>query len=189
MHNRVGLGTFPLSGVFNTIQIKKVTAVTDADAIAVIVAEVLNHDFPYQPATIRQFRDHIFNQKFFRKGVKAKDQVYLAAFIDQKIVGFVSFKTEFGGAIFVDWLAVLKEHRSLGIGSALVRAVDDWAQAHHYHYLYLFTETAKNIAFYQSRGYKQVGIHQNAWFGETEYILAKQLRPYNPELTAASLVP
>jgi hypothetical protein len=41
--------------------------------------------------------------------------------------------------------------------------------------MYLYTETEANKSFYQNKGFKYIGTHENAWFGETEHLFGKHL--------------
>lgn len=72
-------------------------------------------------------------------------------------------------------MAVKKNFRGEGIGTKLIEELDKWALANKFHYIYLNTETDKNIEFYKKRGFRYVGIQKNSWFGEDEHILEKNV--------------
>jgi ribosomal protein S18 acetylase RimI-like enzyme len=71
---------------------------------------------------------------------------------------------------------VKKEYRNNGIGTALLKETEHWALNNLYHYLWLFTESNKNIDFYKHKGFTYVGVHKGAYFGANEHMLSKQLR-------------
>lgn len=160
------------------LTISRATTEAEADVITSLVAEALSTDMPYQAETIHQYRDVLYNQAYFHKALTEKEKVLLVARSEDVMVGFALMILDFGGVLTLDWLAVDKRYRGQGIGSALLEYVDAWAVEHGYHYITLYTETAKNIAFYQARGYKHIGTHEQSWFGETEHVLAKNLGPY-----------
>ena len=157
------------------IKIIRAKTVVEIDGVAQIVAAAISTDFPYQSQTIKQYRDRVFNQKYFRKSLTQKNHFTFLAAEQGEIVGLISFSAEFGGVIFVEWLVVKKPYRKKGIGSQLLAKVESWAMAHHYHFLYLFTETQSNLGYYQSRGFKHVGVMENSWFGENEHLMSKSL--------------
>lgn len=157
-------------------KIEKINSIKDIDKAAEIVSTALQEDFPtYKKETILAYRRGLFSKKGFRKFFKNKENIMLGAY-DGNLIGFIGLKTEYGGVIFIDWLAVKKGFRGKGIGGTLLQHAEKWALANKFHYLYLFTETAKNMEFYKKRGFTYVGTHSKSWFGEDEHVLAKVLR-------------
>jgi len=107
--------------------------------------------------------------------IKSKDNAILVALVNKETIGFIVLKKEFGGVVFVEWLAVTSEFRGKGIGTQLLKHMESWALQQKCHYAYLYTETQKNIGYYTARGFNLVGTHTNAWFGETENMMGKHL--------------
>jgi len=160
------------------MRIKKLT-LKNIPELYLIICKALDDDFPeYKPGTNRIYSQHIFNKKYFTKLIKNKTNVVFGAFDKEKLAGIIVVKPEdFGGVIYVDWLVVDKNYRNKGVGSRLLTTVDNWALENKYHHLYLLTQNRKNINFYIKRGYKYLGTHENGWFGETDHIMQKNLRP------------
>ena len=158
-------------------QIKIIKNIKDVDMVAGIVNEVLKDDFPiYKLKTRLMYRKKIYNNEYFYKIFKNQDNVILGCFKDSQLIAFIALKKEAGGAAFIEWLAVTKTYRGIGIGLALLQAAESWALKHLIHYLHLYTEMPNNITYYKKRGFKLVGTHKNSWFGEDENIMAKSLR-------------
>jgi len=119
---------------------------------------------------------HIFSKRYFREFVKGGTSVCHGAFDDRKLIGFFCERGDNGGVVYLDFLFMRKEQRRKGIGSSLLEKAEEWALSHKYHYLWLFTESENNIAYYQKRGFRHVGVHEKAWFGVNEHVMAKSLR-------------
>jgi len=157
---------------FSTRQLLLGSEVEIADVIA---SSLKQRDFPYKQKTNLAYSS-IYNQKYFAKLLKNKENAVFSAYEGSKLAGIIAVKTEDGGVMQIDWLIVKKEFRGMGVGTLLLKEAEKWALEHKLHYVYLFTETDKNIEFYEKRGFRFVGTHFNSWFGETEHILGKSLR-------------
>jgi GNAT superfamily N-acetyltransferase len=148
------------------------------DEITSVISDAIKDDFPeYKPETNSSYRTRVFTVDYFAKLLADNQNRIFGAFIDQQLAGLIVLKGEYGGVIFIDWLVVKKDFRNQGVGTFLLSEIRKWALLNHYHYAYLLTESAKNIAFYQKRGFYQVGKHSNSWFGEDEYIMGISFRP------------
>lgn len=145
--------------------------------VAQIVAKVLEDDFPeYEPRVSLIYRKHIFNTKYFFKLHRKKSNIIFGAFAKNELVGIIVVIGDFGGVAFIDWLAVKKQYRYLGIAKALLKATENWLLEHYYHNMYLYTESKKNIEYYKRRGFEYVGVRKNSWFGADEHLLQKNFR-------------
>ena len=95
---------------------------------------------------------------------------------DGQLVGIITLKGDYGGVLYIDFLGVAKSFRQKGLGKILLAAAEKWSLAHKYHYLWLNTESQKNIDYYRRRGFEYVGVHRKSWFGADEHIMGKLLR-------------
>ena len=146
------------------------------DEITSIVSYAIKNDFPEYKKETNLAYLQIFNKEFFTKFLKDHKKHIFSAFSKNVLTGFVCMKEDFGGVLFIDWLVVKKEFRKKGVGTFLLNETAKWALKNKFHYLYLFTESNQNIAFYEKRGFRYIGKHLNSWFGETEHELGKSLR-------------
>lgn len=148
---------------------------TDVPAITKMVHTSLREDFPYKKETIKAYCG-IYSEKYFTGVFSDEKNTVFGAYENDKFIGVIVLKPNAGGVVYIDWLIVAKEYRGKGVGTTLLEKADEWSLTNKYHYLYLYTETDKNISFYERRGFTYVGKHEGAWFGETEHILEKRLR-------------
>ncbi|HNX90234.1 MAG TPA: GNAT family N-acetyltransferase [Candidatus Omnitrophota bacterium] len=81
-----------------------------------------------------------------------KTRTILKAVLKNKIVGTVRAYQD-GGTCYIERLAVLSEARNQGIGTALLRKIEDMFAAERYE-LFTGAKSLKNIALYQKQGYR-----------------------------------
>lgn len=100
----------------------------------------------------------------------------LMAKIDKKIVGLLIANHHFGGVAFCTKLAVSKEFQRQGIGTKLIEGWAKIAKSQGVHALVLqvFAEN-KSIKFYESLGFKLIGLHEKFNFGKDYYVLQKNI--------------
>lgn len=163
--------------VYNVSMICVVKPIEEKDvkSISKLISNALEADFPYKKDTVKAYQK-MFGEAYFAKIFSEKKNCILGAFDNDKLIGAVVIKPDIGGVAYVDWLVVGNAYRGAGVGSALLSEMESWLLNNKYHYVYLFTETDKNIKFYEKRGFIYVGKYEGAWFGETEHTLGKKLK-------------
>lgn len=145
--------------------------------ICELVAKILKEDFPeYSPKVSSIYGEKYFSPKNFRKFMQKKTNHVFGVKDNGNIIAVASIKGDFGGTAYIELLVVKKEYRAKGVGISLLKAVEKWALKHYYHFIWLFTESQKNIAYYKRRGFNYVGLFQKSAFGNDEYIMSKNLR-------------
>lgn len=95
-----------------------------------------------------------------------------------QIVGFFIGMRHFGGVAFGSHLAVLKDFRRKGIGKKLILRWEEIAKKQGAHALVLQTIAKKteNVKFYESLGFRVIGLHEKFNFGNDYYILQKNIQ-------------
>lgn len=151
--------------------------IADIPEIFSLSSIIFGKDFPqYSPKVAKIYSEGYFSKNYYEKLLKNDANCILGLMDEGKIIAIAVLKGEYGGVLFVDLLMVEEKYRSKGIGSKLLQESENWALKHNYHYLWLFTESEKNIEYYKHRGFTYVGVHKGAWFGADEHILSKQLK-------------
>lgn len=149
----------------------------DIHEIVSLSRQSLKEDFPeYSPNVAQIYGEKYFSEKHFKDLLKHTVNHIFGVKDNNKLIAVIVLKGEYGGVLFIDLLTVKKEYRKNGIGTQLLQETEHWALNHAYHYLWLFTESEKNIRYYKQNGFTYVGLHKGAWFGADEHILSKRLK-------------
>jgi len=138
--------------------------------------KILKTDFPEFSLRVREVQlNRDFTKNNFLKMVGKKDEAIMVARTKGEIIGFAVLGKDKGGVVQLIWLGVKRGARNIGIGSRLLKALEEWAQTHQCHCLVVNTENKRNVAFYLKRGYDYVGVQKEAWYGVNEYLLQKNI--------------
>jgi GNAT superfamily N-acetyltransferase len=149
----------------------------DVPEIYSLVTQSYKEDFPeFSPEVANIYATKFHNEKHFRDFLKHDINHIFGARDNNTLVAFIVLKGDFGGVVFIDFFIVKKDYRNRHIGTKLLHQAELWALEHAYHYLWLFTESEKNINYYKQNGFRYVGVHKKSWFGVDEHIMGKQLR-------------
>ncbi len=93
----------------------------DIDEITEEISDAIKKDFPQYKKKTSYAYLHIFNRDFFIKFFNDNKKHIFGAFLKNKLVGFICFKEDFGGVIFVHWLVVKREFRKRGVDISIKR--------------------------------------------------------------------
>ncbi len=110
-----------------------------------------------------------------------KQMVYVAVKDDQ-VIGFIAMKRDFLFGNYIRRIVIREDLRSKGIGSQLVKYVEELTFGNNIPNLYLIctTTNTKAIAFYIKNGFKIIGEITNfVDEGLDEYILRKTIGTIN----------
>lgn len=157
----------------------KIISLTIKDVFEVffLASKILKEDFPeYSPKVANIYGKKYFSEKRLRDLLKHKTNHMYGIKDNNTLIACMILKGDFGGVLYIELLIVKKEYRGSGIGTSLFEKAEQWSIENKYHYLWLFTESEKNIDFYKRKGFTYIGLHKGAWFGMNEHILSKQLQ-------------
>ena len=103
-------------------------------------------------------------------------ETYFVAEVDKRIVGVVGCFMEFGNCKLVH-MAVLKEFRRKGIGTALLEEVEKFAGKNNAYKIWLDTSMSlkESIEFYKSKRFRIVGELEKHFWGEDILLFEKLL--------------
>lgn len=153
---------------------------TDLSPFLTFLKNFILNQFLDYPPNVRQayWQKDFGNKERLLKELKTnKTRIYVAR-DKKKIIAFALVKIEPGGGFFLSWLGVDKPYRGQGIESEFLKKVEKVALAEGCHFIYLWTENQNNIRFYKKRGFGLVGLQKQAWYGQDEYLMQKNIRPY-----------
>ena len=131
----------------------------------------------------KEIEVNAFVTKEWNKWVKknkydhATKKYAFAAYIDNKIAGYISLKIN-GGVAYLSQLIVSDAMREMGVGTSLLKKFESCARLNKCHLAYLETHD-KNVAalsLYKHNGYSIIATMKNNRFHFTWYILSKNLR-------------
>ncbi len=90
-----------------------------------------------------------------------------------KIFGFITGASVFD-SVYVDELIVLEEHRRKGIGTSLIKQVEDYHRNKQFSYIELCTNEFQARPFYEKLGFKLEYVRENKEEPKlTKYFLIK----------------
>jgi len=141
---------------------------------------ILNRYEDYPRQVRKKYLENDLNKDQLKEDIKKAEAEVLVAFAEGGIIGFAVLAFERGGATHIQWMAVDEKHRGHGVGSKLLSLAEEVAKEHKCHFVILWTESEKNIKFYQKRGYYLVGLQRQAWYGIDENLMQKNLCPPFP---------
>jgi ribosomal protein S18 acetylase RimI-like enzyme len=101
------------------------------------------------------------------------NRLVLTAVDRETVVGVLLGVYAFDGVGTVTWLYVNPEHRTRGLGRAMVQMAEAFFAHQGCHKITVTTESAPD--FYKGIGYVQEGVLKNHWWKQDFYILSKLL--------------
>jgi GNAT superfamily N-acetyltransferase len=128
-----------------------------------------------KPEDFRFIVDSVRGFNRAQTGNEAPRQVaYFLRHDDRRILGGVQGSL-WGRSMHIDALWVDDSQRGRGLGSQLMKAIEDYAAAHDHPLVYLETASFQALPFYQSLGYEVFGELPEISRGETLFFLRKEL--------------
>lgn len=102
---------------------------------------------------------------------------YWTAKANDDVVGF-GFGRTGGGVGFINWIGIRRDYRKRGIGSAILKSMeDDFAiRGCHKLELYTYQHDLKLFDFYKKRGYDKVAQLNNHYYNLNVIYMTKALR-------------
>ena len=91
----------------------------------------------------------------------------------QSILGVIAGYFEEEGRVWLEMLAVSKEYRRIGIGTALINQVCEIGTSNNYRGCFVDVDVSNSgaIAFYKKCGFKQVGEIKHYFYDDTDALI------------------
>jgi RimJ/RimL family protein N-acetyltransferase len=146
----------------------------DADAVAVL-ARAVSAEPEGWLLTIDSWRSSSDERRYLRALRRHPDAVVLVAELGDRIVGRLSLARDPHPAsrhVADLGLMVARSHRRLGIGTALLRAAAEWAQANEVTKLelHVFPHNEPALRLYESFGFEREGLRKRHYRRDGEYV-------------------
>lgn len=133
-------------------------------SLRVIYSKTLKDDFPeYSLKTI----NHFVSARYM-----AQLEIKLGAFIDGKLTGFLLAPRPEGGVLSIYWLAVGRNYRGRGIGTALLSHAEKKALKMGVHNIRLDCDK-RLCRFYEKHGFEVMGLDKKGYYGVDNFIMRK----------------
>ncbi|OGC69318.1 hypothetical protein A2415_02990 [candidate division WWE3 bacterium RIFOXYC1_FULL_39_7] len=94
---------------------------------------------------------------------------------NNKFVGYVMLEGINFGVGYLGWIGVLKDLQGKGVGSILIKKIEDWSSRNGIHKLELETQEPTLQIFYEKHGFTLEGIRKNSWQHLDNYMFGKEL--------------
>lgn len=153
----------------SNVQIKKIDK-HDLSQLEKVYISTIKQEFPEYSHNIS---NHFISDKY--KTYMFEHEYLLGAYVDTNLVGYLIAGKEFGGVIFISWIAVLHDFQGKGIGYMLLQELEKIAIEKGVHALQLEADK-RNIAYYEKHGWKVFGQNKNGYFGLENYHLQKDIQ-------------
>jgi len=108
--------------------------------------------------------------------IKRNYAIFVIAFDEEKIVGYLIGSYHFGGVTNVMWLAVHDDYQGRGIGRKLINKYIFIIKKKGAHKIYLTVTNKKNIIFYEKLGFEVQCFFKNDYFGLDSYLMSKDIQ-------------
>lgn len=104
------------------------------------------------------------------------DSLFYLAKDQQKIIGFIFGWFEHG-IFWVDWVGVIPQYRSKGVGTLLFDTLTNFCREQKCHKIVFntITKNSRAIDLYQRIGFKVEALFKNHWYKEDWSYLSKEL--------------
>lgn len=138
---------------------------------------MLTIELDEQP-TAEDFRTVLSGVRTFNRAQTGNERPRPVAFFlrdeERQIVGGVHGSL-WGRSVHIDALWIDEKYRGQDYGSKLMKAIEDYGQAHAHPLVYLETASFQALPFYEGLGYKIFGQLPEITAGHTLYFLKKEL--------------
>ena len=136
-------------------------------------AQVLSTEFPgYSKKVVKFFLEKLYTRVSFGYWFAHSTKTFLAAAVNDTLVGFAVIDEPYGGVSFCRWLGVTKEYQKKGIGTKLIEMWIDLATRSGCHKVELAAQPEAR-EFYKKIGLLEEGTREKSYFGIDQYVFGK----------------
>ena len=156
----------------------------NVDDFFTLFETIVKEDFPEYSDKVKNFfltRD--YSKQSFINLIGQRYRKVLIARESDEVVGYLVGDGTYGGVGFVSFFGVKKEKRKNGIGSALLKAYEEFCKSKKAHMIKLYTFD-RIQPFYEKLEYEHIGEEKMGYWGTTNQVMGKRIGDWNEETLA-----
>lgn len=116
-----------------------------------------------------------YSPKFWKELITNEELPVFAAYDDINMIGYAAIESITSGVAYLSWIAVLSDKKKNGIGSMLMRAIEDWCKEKGLHKIELETQIETLRPFFEKHGFVLEGVRKNSWQNLDNYMFGKEI--------------
>lgn len=148
----------------------------DAGAIFELYKQTVHESFHEWTAQSKDLWLSEYYSLSFWNDLLAKEHIpVFLAYRDNKAVGYAAVETVTFGVAYLSWIGVLHDIKHMGVGSSLIRSVEEWCKHKNIHKIELETQIESLQPFFKKHGYNPEGIRKNSWQNLDNYLFGKEI--------------
>jgi GNAT superfamily N-acetyltransferase len=153
----------------------KPLSLENLDEVKQVAESVMQSDFVYYSPEVKRkvLKEDL---DIHTRLVATETFMTFGAFVEEKLIGFLSGLTPIGGIVNILWLMVQKDFQGKGVGSKLLEDNFNWAKEHGAHAIHLFSPK-QNKEFYEKLGFETVGLVRRSYYDHDDYFMIKIINP------------
>ncbi len=141
-----------------------------------VARDSIQADFPHYSSKVKEYLlSHDFDASIIEQNFQRKIFIYWAAFLEEKIIGYLISLPPFGGVVLIIWLGVDKTYQHQGVGKKFIQEFSKWVIDQGAHALHLFT-VKDDLPFYEKLGFINAGSIEKSYYGSHDFYLYKILQ-------------
>ncbi len=127
----------------------------------------------YFPEYSERLRKHFGSAAYVDKSFNSP--IRIGAFENEELIGYLLSDSQIGGVVQIHWLAVLRKYRGKGVGSALLKELEEMAVKEGAHNIQLYSDEV-NLEFYKKNRYEILGFDKKGYYGTDNYLMKKLIQ-------------
>lgn len=149
----------------------------DAEVLFTLYKKTVQESFnEWTQKSKDQWLSKDYSPKFWKELLENKELPVFVAYEDNKMVGYAALETIRFEVAYFSWIAVLNEKKGKGIGSLLMKTIEDWCRKERLHKIELETQVKTISSFFEKHGYVLEGVRKNSWQNLDNFMFGKDLQ-------------
>jgi ribosomal protein S18 acetylase RimI-like enzyme len=156
-------------------RIRRITT-NDLDPFYDFFKKTVSTEFPeYSPKAKEYIFSRGWNKERYESFLNNQNRFILGAWYGEKLTAILDAELPFMGVCFCSWIMVDRQFQKKGIGTKLLRQLEEEMRQRHAHMIFLYASSHNN-SYYEKLGYEWSGIMKKSWFGQDHNVFTKLLQ-------------